>query len=156
MNNPETSFLRVNVPGVERGEKVFFGGLRGNHECIWVTNTKSPERKAMALPVKTAFEFVNKPNRKFDFSSEDEVPFTPEKKIYPYDSLKTQRAQENANVEMDAREVEDLVKEGKDPLEGVVTYVQMKAVAKENGIKIHGKKKAELKKELIENNLITS
>lgn len=152
------------------GEQVFFGktakapgGLASTKErlsqvpskkTVYITNTKGNNLKGVALPIESARYLVNLSGNQFRYSTEDEIPFCPKEEIIPYDSGKKIEAQERANVEMTGSDVQELVDQGIDPLEGVVSYKEMRSIAKENGINTFKTKKKELAKILRDKKLI--
>lgn len=128
------------VDGVEYD--VMYGPLKkGGIESVWVTNRRSPERKAMLQGVDDAIRFIKRAGAKFEFTPESEVPLVPKKKIRPrfnadHDPSRTPRF----NTDLDSREVKELLDQGIDPSETQPTakeklgYIEMKKLAAANGI----------------------
>lgn len=155
--------------GIFDGEEVFFASPSKNdtgalsdrkekvsktniaNDTVWVTNTHGV---TSPMGLTTAKYLVNRAGRKFRYATEEEIPYVPKEKIRPYDHNKEVHAQENSNVELTGRQVKEMVEEGIDPLEGVVSYKEMRAIAKENGIKTHAMKKKDLAAKLREAGLI--
>ena len=153
------------------GEEVFFGASSKNDtgalsqrrertvrtdgasDTVWITNTKG-ENMTVPMGLTTAKYLVNQAGRKFEYAKEEDIPYVPKEKIKPYDHNKTIHAQENANVEMTGAQVEELVSQGVDPLEGQISYKEMRAIAKENDIKVFKMKKKELAAVLRDKGLI--
>lgn len=144
--------------GTFRGEEVIFGPVSKNDafrgedkKTIWVKNSHG---KPMCLPIPMAWEFVNKPGRKYEWANEEDIPFVPEEKIRPYDPEHTAGGARKANTEFTGREVSEMANSGENPLGDEITYKEMRAIAKENEIKTHGMKKDEIKEILLEQGLI--
>ena len=143
--------LRLYQRGTEKGESVIFDGLNDGKEAVWVINTYG---KAMCLDINRAFEFVNKPGRKYRFAKTEEIPFAVTEKIYPYDHNKKPEAQAKSNVSISGREVSELVNQGINPLDQEISFKELKDIAKANNIKIFGKRKDVLEIELRSKGLI--
>ena len=143
--------LRLYQPGIERGEQVIFDGLSDGKEAVWLINIHG---KAMCLDINRAFEFVNKPGRKYRFAKADEIPFSVPEKIYPYDHNKKPEAQAKSNVSISGREVAEMVNQGINPLDQEISFKELKDIAKANNIKIFGKRKDVLEIELRSKGLI--
>lgn len=155
--------------GVIDGQDVFFGPLTKtpgglanskdktdqipSRETVWITNVKGVDMTT-CVGLETAKYFINRAGNKFRYATQEEIPMIPEQKIYPYDPEKKIHAQEKANVEMTGLDVKNLVDQGVDPLEGTVSYKEMRAIAKENDINTFKMKKKELGKILKEKGLI--
>lgn len=148
--------LKVNEKGLFDGEEVFYGPLSKNNqrdesqESVWVVNNKSVDKKnpvCIALQVDLARQLVNRKGRKFSYATADQIPYTPEEKIFPVDSSKTVDGQEKTNTTLKGLQIEKMAKEKKDPL-GNITYAMLKEIAKANDIKVFGKKKYQLMLEL--------
>ena len=101
----------------------------------------------MFLPIKTAWEFVNKPGMRYRFGKQEEAPYEPEEKIYPFDAEKKVSAQLKANTELTGREVNEAASKGENPM-GEWDFKVLKQIAKDNDVSIYHKKKADLQKEL--------
>lgn len=167
MSTQDTSHYAT--PGEFRGYQVIFGGrsstdiygkgktpeeveaINAKKRTIWVKNRHG---KAMCLPVEYAWEYINKAGNKYHFATMEDIPYVPKERIVPRDDNHKPGREIKANTEKTGREVQEMANQGVDPVGNEIPYNELRAIAKENDLKTHGKKKEEIVEMLNEKGLL--
>lgn len=145
----EPGKLEYNVQGQSYSMDVIFGPTSLNdakkRRSVWVRNVYG---KVMAVPYESAIEFLTERAYKFRPATMEEIPYTPEKKVFPMDSEKKREGQDKANTNLTGREVEELAKNKEEILLSEFSWPQLKKKAAEFGINTYQKTRMVIEEEV--------
>lgn len=143
--------LNFSVKGQPFSLDVIYGptclNTKPRERSIWIKNIHG---KVMAVPREEAIRFISERSYKFQPAKMDEIPMTPENKVYPMDSMKKREGQDKANTNLTGREVEELVNDGEEILVSEYSWPQLKKKAKELGVNTYQKTRMQIEEEVNE------